>query len=635
MIRHWFDSREAAEIGIALADQYAQQQDSTAVPHSGKTAKGEPPDPMQGILDRAGHELRTVRLNFYKRAKFANSFKWRLLEKGVGRDIADRVTEKLVLHVSLNQAGWTLSRNEIAAPADQPQSRNARDLLSQGNKCAARGENSEAITFYRELLALNPRHPEALNNLGATLSRLGGYSEAEEIFRRTIRMYPDFADANSNLGLLLRCSGRVAEAETWLRHAIKINPKHVDARICLGLAFVFLGRLSDAKAQFRKALKFAPRSAQALFGMGFLATIEDRFDEAEAMFKRALEADPKLPSAWAAMAGLRRMTSSDAAWLQSAEEIAASGITAFEEADVRFAIAKYCDDVGDFKGAFHSYQRANELHKLAATSYDRDARAQLVDDLMRVYTREALAHVEPLASDSMKPIFVVGMPRSGTSLMEQIIASHPDAKGAGELTFWSRAAHDHETVLRRTLLDESTRKRLAGDCLRDLHARSGDALRIVDKTPLNSDYLGMIHSVFPNARIIYMQRDPIDSCLSCYFQKFDVQLNFTMDLSDLAHYFRQHQRLMAHWRAVLPPGSILDVPYAELVTDQEGWTRKVLAFLGLEWDQRCLHFYKTERPIVTASAWQVRQKIYKGSVARWRHYEKFIGPLLELKDLAS
>jgi tetratricopeptide (TPR) repeat protein len=400
------------------------------------------------------------------------------------------------------------------------------------------------------------------------------------------------------------------------------------------LALAYFGRLSDAKAQFRKALKFAPRYAQTLFAMGFLATIEGRFDEAEAMFKRAIEADPKMPSAWAAMAGLRKMTSSDAAWLQSAEEIAASGIPVLEEADMRFAIAKYRDDVEDFKGAFQSYERANELHKMAAKSYDRDARAQLVDDLMRVYTREAISNVAPPASDSMKPIFVVGMPRSGTSLMEQIIASHPDAKGAGELAFWSRAAHDHETVLRRTLLDESTRKRLAEDCLRDLQARSGDALRIVDKTPLNSDYLGMIHSVFPNARIIYMQRDPIDSCLSCYFQKFDVQLNFTMDLSDLAHYFRQHQRLMAHWRAVLPPGSILDVPYAELVTDQEGWTRKVLAFLGLEWDPRCLDFHETERPIVTASAWQVRQKIYKGSVARWHRYEKFIGPLLELKDLA-
>jgi Flp pilus assembly protein TadD len=634
MIRDWFDSREATEIGIALADQYAQQRDPTAVSHKGKTAKGELRDPLQGILDRAGHELRTLRLNFYKRAKFANSFKWRLLEKGVGRDIADRVTEKLVLHLSLNQAGSMLGENQIDEPADQPHSRSARYLLSQGNKCVAQGEFSEAITFYREVLALNPRHPDALNNLGATLFRLGRYGEAEEVFRRTIRIYPDFADANANLGILLRCSGRVDEGEIWLRRAIKINPKHVEARSNLGLALVFFGRLRDAKAQFKKALKFAPRDTHTLFAAGNLAAIEGRFDEAEAMYKRALEVSPKMPSAWAAMASLRKMTSSDAAWLQGAEEIAASGITVLEEADMRFAIGKYCDDVEDFKGAFLSYKRANQLHKMAATSYDGDARVHLVDDLMRVYTRETISHLGPLASDSMKPIFVVGMPRSGTSLIEQIIASHPDAKGAGELAFWSRVAHDHEAVIRRTLLDESTRKKLAEDCLRDLEARSGDALRIVDKTPLNSDFLGLIHSVFPNARIIYMQRDPIDTCLSCYFQKFGVELNFTMDLSDLAHYFRQHRRLMAHWRAVLPRGSILDVPYAELVTDQEGWTRKVLAFLGLEWDQRCLDFHRTERPIVTASAWQVRQKIYRGSVARWRNYKEFIGPLLELKDRA-
>jgi tetratricopeptide (TPR) repeat protein len=184
-------------------------------------------------------------------------------------------------------------------------------------------------------------------------------------------MYPDFADANSNLGILPRCSGRVAEAETRLRRAIKINPKHVDTRTNLGLALTYFGRLSDAKAQFRNALKFTPRYAQTLFAMGFLTKTEGHFDEAEAMFKRAVEADPKMPSAWAAMAGLRKMTPSDAAWLQSAEEIAASGITVTDEADVRFAIAKYCDDVGDFERPFQSYERANELHKMAATSYNR------------------------------------------------------------------------------------------------------------------------------------------------------------------------------------------------------------------------------------------------------------------------
>jgi hypothetical protein len=142
----------------------------------------------------------------------------------------------------------------------------------------------------------------------------------------------------------------------------------------------------------------------------------------------------------------------------------------------------------------------------------------------------------------------------------------------------------------------------------------------------------VIHSVFPNARIIYMRRDPIDTCLSCYFQPFSAALNFTMDLSDLAHHYREHQRLMAHWRAALPPGTILDVPYAELVADQEGWTRRILDFIGLEWDQRCLDFHSTKRAVVTASYWQVRQRIYNDSVQRWRNYRKFIGPLLDLRE---
>jgi len=152
-------------------------------------------------------------------------------------------------------------------------------------------------------------------------------------------------------------------------------------------------------------------------------------------------------------------------------------------------------------------------------------------------------------------------------------------------------------------------------------------LRVVDKAPVNSDFLGIIYAVFPNARVIYMQRDPIDTCLSCYFQQFLTSLNFTFDLSNLAHYYREHQRIMAHWRAVLPRGFILDVPYEELVADQETWSRKMLEFIGLEWDPRCLDFHTNKRQVVTASAWQVRQKIYASSVARWRNYEKFIGPL--------
>jgi hypothetical protein len=161
---------------------------------------------------------------------------------------------------------------------------------------------------------------------------------------------------------------------------------------------------------------------------------------------------------------------------------------------------------------------------------------------------------------------------------------------------------------------------------------AGGARRVVDKAPVNSEYLGIIHSVFPQARIIYMRRDPIDTCLSCYFQQFSAALNFTMDLEDLAHYYREHQRLMAHWRSALPQHAMLEVPYSQLVSDQERWTRRMLEFLGLEWEPRCLDFHRTQRTVPTASAWQVRQKIYTDSVERWRHYSKYLGPLKDLRD---
>lgn len=635
MILEWFNAHEAAEVGNALADQFVSRTGSTSATHAKKAARSEQDTVLLEILRRADREVRSLRLNFYKRAKFANSFKWRLRENGVEGEIADELTQMLVLHLSVKQAGSAPGHSSAAAPTDRPDSGKAQDLLTLGNEHFAHGAYVEAIASYKDFVRFNPRRADAHNNLGAALCKLGRYQDADDCFRKAIGMKPDYPEAHFNLGNALRWRLRIAESEISLRRALKLKPNYVDARANLGLTLVLLGRLRDAKARFEKVLKVAPRHTDALLGMGQVASMEGRFDEAEAMFKRVLEVNPKLPSAWSALAGLRKMTCSDSAWLEGAEEIVASGITPLEEASMRFAIGKYCDDVEDFKRAFRSYKRANELLKVVAENYERGARVRLVDDLIRVYTREAISRIEGGASASMKPVFVVGMMRSGTSLAEQIIASHPSAKGAGELSFWGDTVRKHETTIRQGLLGEPIRKELAETYLRALAGHSIDALRVVDKAPTNSDHLGLIHSVFPKARIIYMRRDPIDTCLSCYFQQFSLALNFTLDLSDLAHYYQEHQRLIAHWRAVLPPGAILDVPYAELVANPEEWTRKMLDFLGLEWDERCLEFHKTKRSVVTASYWQVRQKIYKDSVRRWRRYEKFISPLLGLKDLDS
>jgi tetratricopeptide (TPR) repeat protein len=414
-----------------------------------------------------------------------------------------------------------------------------------------------------------------------------------------------------------------------LRRALKLKPTYVSARISLGMSCVLLGRLAEARKCYEKALRVAPRNTAARVGIGQIDSLEGRFTEAEAAFRQALEIEPRASYAWAALVWLRRMTPADSEWVKGAEEVAAGGLNALHEATLRFAIGKYYDDVGDFGRAFRSYQRANELNKLRTAPYDREDRTRFVNDAVRVFTSEARARARPGASDSARPVFVVGMPRSGTSLVEQIIASHPEAWGAGELNFWQIAARGHH----QEVLDEALCRRLAQGYLKVLTGHSADARRVVDKAPVNTDYLGLIHSVFPNARILYLRRDPIDTCLSCFFQQFPPALNYTLDLSDLAHYYREHRRLVDHWRTVLPAATLLEVPYAELIADQESWSRRILEFIGLPWDERCLEFYRTTRAVNTASVWQVRQKIYKRSIERWRNYEKFIGPLKGLADL--
>src|SRR6266513_989463 len=630
----WFNSRQAAEVGAALADQFAPPTASQSITRSKKNpAQREGAAALPELLRRAERETRALGLNFFKKATFANSFKWKLLENGVERELADEVTRRLVLHIARSQADSVPGRDSAVGPTVRPDSSKTQHLLAQGNEYVAQRAYAKAIASYERLLELDSRHAEALNNIGAAFCKLGRYPEAEQHFRRAVGLKPKYADAHGNLGTVLRWRGHLAGAENSLRRAVKLKPNHVDARSSLGLTLLTIGRTIHAKAEFEKVLRIAPRHAEALIGMAHVARAEGRFAEAEALLKRVLETEPNMPVAWAALVGLRKMTP-DGPWLQRAQDIAASGIAPLDEADLRFAIGKYHDDVADFEPAFRSYQRGNDLLKtITAEKYQPDTHTQLVDDLIRVYTRETISGTEGGGSASVKPIFVVGMMRSGTTLVAQILASHRAVKAAGELPFWNDAVRQHATAIRQGPPAEPRRKKLAKEYLRVLNGHSAEAARIVDKAPVNSDHLGVIHAVLPNAPIIYLRRAPIDTCLSCYFQQFSLALNFTMDLSDLAHYYREHHRLITHWRSVLPPGTILDVPYEGLVADQEGWTRRILAFLGLEWNERCLDFHRTQRTVATASYWQVRQRIYRDSVGRWRNYEKFIGPLRALRDL--
>src|SRR5207253_1220942 len=277
------------------------------------------------------------------------------------------------------------------------------------------------------------------HNLGEAFCKLGRYPEAEQHFRSAVSLKPKYADAHGNLGTVLRWRGHLAGAENSLRRAVKLKPTHVDARSSLGLTLLTLGRTIDAKAEFEKVLRIAPRHAEALVGMAHVARAEGRFAE--------------------------------------------------DEADLRFAMGKYYDDVADFEPAFRSYQRGNDLLKtITAEKYQPDTHTQLVDDLIRVYTRETISGTEGGGRASVKPIFVVGMMRSGTTLVAQILASHRAVKAAGELPFWNDAVRQHATAIRQGPPAEPLRKKLAKEYLRVLNGHSADAARIVDKAPVNSDH---------------------------------------------------------------------------------------------------------------------------------------------------
>jgi len=634
MLLKWLDAREAAAAGVALADEFYVQSASRLPRARARDGGQRPQQPelqkfLQKFLQRVDQAIRPLQLNFFKRARLANSFKWQLLEKGVERELVDELTQALLLRMSGVEAGAAAERG--SGSGSRRSAREARSLHAAASEQLSKGAFAEARESYQQLVNLDPRDADARNGLGIALAQLARYGEAEAEFRRAIGIRPGYPEAHFNLAGVLQSTGRYSESEMPLRRALKLKPTYLNARISLGMSCALLGRLAEARECYEKVLRAAPRSAVALVGIGQIDSLEGRFSEAEAKFRRALEIAPGASYAWAALVWLRRMTPADSDWVKHAEEIANGGLTAIDEATLRFAIGKYYDDVGEYGNAFRTFKRANELLKPRAEAYDREGRTRFVDDTARVFTPEALAHPQAGASDSARPVFVVGMPRSGTSLVEQIVASHPEAWGAGELTFWQIAAraHAHEA------LDERLRRRLAQDYLKVLAGHSAERLRVVDKAPVNSDYVGLIHSVFPRARFIHMQRNPIDTCLSCYFQQFPAALNYTLDLSDLAHYYREHRRLMDHWRSVLPADVWLEVPYAELTADQEGWSRRIIEFLGLPWDDRCLAFEKTVRPVNTASVWQVRQKIYRTSVERWRHYEKFIGPLRALADLSG
>ena len=586
------------------------------------------------------------------------------------RHLLERSPRTGFLWKVLGLALWAQGKDALAAleraVALLPQDAEAHGNL--GNAYRSRGRAEDAAASHRRAIAIRPNYAEAHNNLGSALRDLGRLDEAAASYRRALAIRGDFAIAHANLAETLRLSGKLEEAATSYADALILRPADAELHNRLGSVLCDLGRLEEAEQSCCRALALKPGLAELHSNLAMLLMAQNRTLEAEQSARRALEIDssltaplvllaeleagrgefaaaeqlieraigidPNMPEAWAALGRWRRGTRRDDAWRRQAERLVAGALPPRGEVRLRYALGKHFDDLGEHDQAFGHYQRANELTRTFNVPYERGGFTRQVDLITQLQDRAWLTQARGDTPGSSRAVFLVGMWRSGTTLAEQILASHPAVAGAGEVAYWFAAAAPRESSSLTPQADADTLRSIAGEYLALLQRASATAERVVDKMSSNFLHLGAIHAALPEARIIHMRRDPRDTCLSIYFQDLLYGHRYANDLEDLAQYYRDYARLMEHWRALLPPQVLLEVPYEALVADPETWSRRMLDFIGLDWDARCLDFQYTPRTVMSSSKWQVRQPLHHSSVGRWRNYERFLGPLLSLGDLS-
>lgn len=503
--------------------------------------------------------------------------------------------------ILLQQLGRTDGAITLLKRAISKQPDNMAPQLALGNIYYAAGHDSEAVECYLSALQTYPREPEVHNNLANVLLRQGHLDRAVAHYRTAIDIKPDYADAHGNLGNALLESNRLDESIAQNRRALALKPTRYESYNNLGIAYQALGQFAEATTAFELALQLAPDEAPAHLNLANMAKFAPN--------------DRRLPQLKRLLAHVDQ--------LDTQKQIAA-----------HFAMAKALSDLGDHDDAFGHLKTANRL-KRSTFVYDGAQQLAAFRNLSATFSREFIDRFAGCGDPSWSPIFIVGMPRSGTTLIEQVLASHSQIFGAGELeTFKSivgqcltpsspiDASPDLVTTLSREQITD-----IGQAYTKAVQALAPDAQRIADKMPLNFMFVGLIHLALPKAKIIHMRRDPLDNCVSCFSLLFAGQQPFAYDLAELGHYYRGYEAVMDHWRAILPPDVMIDVRYEDLVDDLPGVAGRVLAHCGLDWEDTCRDFQVTQRPVRTASLMQVRQPLFRTSVGSWRRYDKFLGPL--------
>ena len=494
------------------------------------------------------------------------------------------------------------------------------------------GRYSDALVPMQNAVRLVPGDAEAHNNLGAVFTDLGMLTEAEESCRRAIYLNPDFPEAYNNLGYVLYKAERFNEAEEMLKKAVAVKLDYAEAYNNLGNVLReqirFKGAennyIDDALFCYFKAVAIKIDYAEAYSNMGAILHEAGRFNEAADNYRKALSIKQDFAECHRNLSQIKKFTKDDQqiAVLRSLYETSEKEP---DRAHICFALAKACEDLGEIDEAFGFYAEGNRLRK-KELQYTIENDRNIFRAVRSVFDKLP-AEVLPAPPHSKTPILIVGMPRSGTSLVEQILASHPGVYGAGEIELLNNAVKINftgEPVSDPALLS----REIASAYLDKLEAIGKERRFVVDKMPFNFRWLGFLLSAQPDIKIVHTTRDGMAVCWSNFRQYFTAKgLGFTYDMEDMAEYYRLYEDLMQFWKERFPE-RIYDLNYERLTENQEEETRKLLDYCGLSWDARCLEFENTERAVMTASAAQVRSKIYKGSSEAWRRFEKHLGPLI-------